>query len=51
MNTNLGCNYTYGYGPTRYTYWDDSEITFNQGKTWVCIYEQENQANIEILDK
>ncbi len=51
VNTNLGCNYTYGYGPTRYTYWDDSEITFNQGKTWVCIYEQENQANIEILDK
>ena len=51
VNTNLGCNYTYGYGPTRYTYWDDLEITFNQGKTWVCIYEQENQANIEILDK
>lgn len=51
VNTNLGCNYTYGYGSTRYTYWDDSEITFNQGKTWVCIYEQENQANIEILDK
>ena len=25
VNTNLGCNYTYGYGPTRYTCWDDSE--------------------------
>ena len=37
VNTNLGCNYTYGYGPTRYTYWDDSELIVNQGKTWICI--------------
>ncbi len=51
VNTNLGCNYTYGYGPTTYTYWDGTEITFNQGKTWVCIYEQEDQPNIQILDK
>lgn len=51
VNTNLGCNYTYGYGPTRYTYWDDSELIVNQGKTWICIYEQENQPNIQILDK
>ena len=35
VNTNLGCNYTYGYGPTRYTYWDDSELIVNQGKTWI----------------
>ena len=51
VNTNLGCNYTYGYGPTTYTYWDDTEITFNQGKTWICIYELENQTAIKILDK
>lgn len=51
VNTNLGCNYTYGYGPTTYTYWNDTEITFNQGKTWVCIYELENMEAIQILDK
>ena len=36
VNTNLGCNYTYGYGPTRYTCWDDSELIVN---------------HIQILDK
>ena len=51
VNTNLGCNYTYGYGPTRYTYWDDSELIVNQGKTLICFYEQENQPNIQILAK
>ena len=51
INTNLGCNYTYGYGPTTYTYEDGTEVTFNQGKTWVCIYEEENKANIKIKSK
>lgn len=51
VNTNLGCNYTYGYGPTTYTYKDGSEVIFNQGKTWICIIETENKDNIEILKK
>lgn len=51
INTNLGCNYTYGYGPTTYTYEDGTEVTFNQGKTWVCIYEEENKGNIKIKSK
>ena len=51
INTNLGCNYTYGYGPTTYTYEDGTEVTFNQGKTWVCIYEDENKGNIKIKSK
>lgn len=51
VNTNLGCNYTYGYGPTTYTYKDGSEVIFNQGKTWICIIETEDKGNIEIIDK
>ena len=51
VNTNLGCNYTYGYGPTTYMYMDGTEITFNQGKTWICIYESEDKELIEISDK
>lgn len=51
VNTNLGCNYTYGYGPTTYMYMDGTEITFNQGKTWICIYELEDKELIEISDK
>lgn len=51
VNTNLGCNYTYGYGPTTYTYEDGTEVTFNQGKTWVCIYEEEDKGNIKIKSK
>lgn len=51
VNTNLGCNYTYGYGPTTYMYMDGTEITFNRGKTWICIYELEDKELIMISDK
>lgn len=51
VNTNLGCEYTYGYGPTTYRYADGSEVIFNQGKTWICIYEKEDKSLITILNK
>lgn len=51
VNTNLGCEYTYGYGPNTIKYFGGDEVVFNQGKTWVCIFEQEDQSMIEILDK
>ena len=51
LNTNLGCNYYYGYDATTYSYFDGRPVEFNQGTTWVCIVEQQNQANIEIIGK
>lgn len=52
VNTNLGCEYTYGYGPTKYKYFEtNDDVYFNCGKTWICIYEQEDQPLIQILDK
>ncbi len=51
VNTNLGCDYYYGYGITSYKYFDDTIVELNQGKTWVCIMEQENQPNVKIIGK
>lgn len=37
------------YGPTKYYYKDGTEITLNQGKTWICQIEEDrkDQVNIE----
>lgn len=51
VNTNLGFEYYYGYGITSYWYFDDTLVELNQGKTWVCIMEQENQPNVKIIGK
>lgn len=48
-NTNLGCNYYYGYDPTHYKYVTGEELILNRGTTWICIVETQNKGNIGVV--
>ena len=48
VNTNLGCEYTYGYDPTIYKYTSGEDLILNRGNTWICIVETQNKDNIKI---
>ena len=39
------------YGPTKYYNEDGTEITLNQGKTWICQIEATSESSVKVLDR